>query len=184
MKFLVSHSKTVCLAALLALGLAGCLGVPQGAEPVRGFELDRYLGKWYEIARLDHPFERGLSNVTAQYSLREDGGVRVVNRGFKTADGEWEEADGKAYFVDDPSVGMLKVSFFGPFYGAYNVIALDKQDYLWSLVVGPDTDYLWILSREPRLDKDIFDELVARANTLGFDTGQLIIVDQAQNLEP
>ena len=129
MGFLISRVKTVCLPALLVLVLAGCLGVPQGAVPVRGFELDRYLGKWYEIARLDHPFERGLTNVTAQYSQRNDGGVGVVNRGFKTADSEWEEADGKAYFVGDPTVGMLKVSFFGPFYGAYNVIALDQQAY-------------------------------------------------------
>lgn len=172
------------LAIFLAAGLAGCMGVPEGAEPVRGFELDRYLGQWYEIARLDHSFERGLTNVTAQYSLRDDGGVRVVNRGFKAADGEWDEAVGKAYFVDDPAVGKLKVSFFGPFYGAYNVIALDQQNYRWSLVAGPDTGYLWILSRSPRLEKDIYDELLAKAASLGFDTGALIAVDQAKHREP
>ena len=183
MKILKVCVRIVCLSALLVSGLGGCLGVPEGAEPVRGFEMDRYLGKWYEIARLDHSFERGLTNVTAQYSLRDDGGVHVVNRGFNTADGQWDEADGKAYIVDDPTVGMLKVSFFGPFYGAYNVIALDQRDYQWSLVAGPDTDYLWILSREPRLKKDIFDGLVALAKSLGFDTDQLIIVNQAQNQE-
>jgi len=173
--------RTVCLLALLAVLVSGCLGVPQGAEPVRGFELNRYLGEWYEIARLDHSFERGLTNVTAQYSLRDDGGVRVVNRGFKAADDQWDEAVGKAYFVDDPAIGKLKVSFFGPFYGAYNVIALDQRDYQWSLVAGPDTNYLWILSRSPQLEKDVYDELVAKAASLGFDTGALIVVDQAKH---
>ena len=181
MKCLASPLRWVFLPVLLVSGLAACVGVPEGVKPVQGFELEKYLGKWYEIARLDHSFERGLSNVTAQYSLRDDGGVRVVNRGFKTADGQWDEADGKAYFVGDPGVGMLKVSFFGPFYGAYNVIALDKQDYQWSLVVGPNKDYLWILSRTPQLEEDIYNELVALAASLGFDTSALIVVDQAQN---
>lgn len=183
MKYFAKPLRRISLPALLAFGLAGCMGIPDGAEPVKGFEIDRYLGKWYEIARLDHRFERGLSNVTAQYSMRDDGGVLVINRGFKTTKGEWDEAEGKAYFVDDPTVGMLKVSFFGPFYGAYNVIALDQKDYQWSLVAGPDTGYLWILSREPQLDKDIFDELVGLAQSLGFDTDELIIVDQAQDQE-
>jgi apolipoprotein D and lipocalin family protein len=147
---------------------------------VRGFEIEKYLGRWYEIARLDHPFERGLSNITAQYSLRDDGGVRVINRGFKTAADKWEEAEGKAYFVDDTTTGMLKVSFFGPFYGAYNVIALDQENYQWSLVVGPDTSYLWILSRTPVLDQAIVDELIATAQSYGFNTDELIFVDQAQ----
>ena len=159
------------------LALTGCLGVPQGATPVNGFELDRYLGTWYEIARLDHSFERGLSRVTADYSLREDGGVRVVNRGFETAKAEWSEAEGKAYFIGETSVGQLKVSFFGPFYGAYNVIGLDKESYQWSLVVGPDTDYLWILSRTPTMDKALVEQLLARAEALGFNTQDIIFVD-------
>jgi len=175
--------RVICLLVVLVPVLSGCLGVPEGAVPVRGFEIDRYLGKWYEIARLDHSFERGLTNVTAQYDLRDDGGVRVVNRGFNTENAEWDEAVGKAYFVDETTVGMLKVSFFGPFYGAYNVIALDQQDYRWSLVAGPDTDYLWILSREPQLDSEVLDELLALAKSLGFDTGKLIMVDQAKNQE-
>lgn len=183
MKRFANPLQWIYLPVLLVLGMSGCVGVPDGVQPVNGFELDRYLGKWYEIARLDHSFERGLSNVTAEYGLREDGGVRVVNRGFKSADGEWDEADGKAYFVDEPTVGMLKVSFFGPFYGAYNVIALDKQDYQWSMIAGPNRDYLWILSRKPHLEKDIYDELLARAASLGFDTSALIVVDQAKNRE-
>jgi len=183
MNFCAHSLRRIYLPIVLAFGLAGCLGVPKGAEPVQGFEIDRYLGTWYEIARLDHSFERGLSNVTAQYSLLDNGGVRVINRGYENAKGKWDEADGKAYFVDDPTVGMLKVSFFGPFYGAYNVIALDQKDYRWSLVAGPDTDYLWILSRSPQLDEDVYDELVAIAASLGFDTGALIVVDQSKNQE-
>ena len=165
----------------MAIGLGGCLGVPEGAQPVEGFELERYLGTWYEIARLDHSFERGLSSVTAQYSLRDDGGVRVINRGFDAKDNGWSEAEGKAYFVGEPSVGMLKVSFFGPFYGAYNIIALDQQAYQWSLVVGPDTDYLWILARTPTLDPAVIEQLVAEAKRLGFKAESLIFVTQDQH---
>ena len=164
----------------LALCFVGCSGVPEGASPVQGFTLENYLGKWYEIARLDHSFERGLSNVTAEYSLRDDGGVRVINRGFKTARNKWQEAEGKAYFVEGTSTGKLKVSFFGPFYGAYNVIALDKEAYQWSLVVGPDTDYLWILSRTPVLDQVIVDQLLSEARSLGFNTEDLIFVNHEQ----
>jgi apolipoprotein D and lipocalin family protein len=176
----MKHLQRISLIVVLAFGLSACLGIPDGVKPVQGFEMGRYLGTWYEIARLDHSFERGLSDVTAQYSLRDDGGVRVINRGFKTADGKWEEAEGKAYFVGDKTVGELKVSFFGPFYGAYNVVALDQQDYQWSLVVGPNTKYLWILSRSPVMEKDLFDQLVAKAKSHGFDTDQLILVDQAK----
>lgn len=172
--------KWACLPIALTLVLGGCLSVPDGARPVENFELDKYLGKWYEIARLDHSFERGLSNVTAEYSLRDDGGVQVINRGFKTDADKWKEAEGKAYFVGEPSTGKLKVSFFGPFYGAYNVIALDKEAYQWSLVVGPDTSYLWILSRTPELDQEIVEQLLSKASSLGFDTEKLIWVNQQQ----
>jgi apolipoprotein D and lipocalin family protein len=166
---------------VLALCLVGCLGIPEGTRPVDDFELDRYLGKWYEVARLDHSFERGLSNVTADYSLRDDGGVRVTNRGFKDARDKWKDAEGKAFFDGDPSTGKLKVSFFGPFYGAYNVIALDQENYQWSLVVGPDTDYLWILSRTPVLDQVVIDQLLSQAKANGFDIDEVIFVDQEKN---
>jgi apolipoprotein D and lipocalin family protein len=178
MTSLFRNLKRGFIPAALVLSLVGCLGVPEGARPVQGFELQSYLGKWYEIARLDHSFERGLSNVTAEYVLRDDGGVKVINRGFKSDSNEWEEAEGKAFFVGDTSTGELKVSFFGPFYGAYNVIALDQEAYQWSLVVGPNTDYLWILSRTPVLDQVIVDQLLAQADSLGFKTDQLIFVDQ------
>lgn len=161
---------------------AGCMGVPEGANVVTGFELDRYLGSWYEIARLDHRFERGMSNVTANYSMRDDGGVRVLNRGYKVDDREWQEAEGKAYFVGEEDVGSLKVSFFGPFYGAYNVIALDKDRYQYAMVAGPDTDYLWILARSPDLDEQIIASLVDEAGRIGFPVNELIYVDHSEPL--
>ena len=156
--------------------LAGCVGAPEHIQPVDNFELQRYLGTWYEIARLDHSFERGLDQVTANYSLRDDGGVKVINKGFNATKSKWKQAEGKAYFVGEPDVGQLKVSFFGPFYGGYNIIELDKTNYQYSLVCGPNMSYLWILARDPKLDKTIVDKLVAKAKSLGFATDKLIYV--------
>ena len=167
--------KIICLTSILCC-LAACVKVPEGTEPINGFELNRYLGKWYEIARLDHSFERGLIKVTADYSLRDDGGIKVINRGFNPDKNEWEEATGKAYFADKPDVGQLKVSFFGPFYGAYNILELDKSAYLYALVAGPDRSYLWILARSPELEQTIIDQLVQKAKLLGFPTDELIYV--------
>jgi apolipoprotein D and lipocalin family protein len=164
------------LLLVIVFGLAACTGIPEGIEPVDTFELEPYLGTWYELARLDHRFERGLSNVTATYTLRDDGGVDVVNRGYRADKGEWDEATGKAYFVDSPDVGRLKVSFFGPFYGAYNVFELG-DNYEYSLVAGPDRSYLWILGRDPELPPDLLDELIGKAQAAGFDTAELIIVE-------
>jgi apolipoprotein D and lipocalin family protein len=161
----------------LAVLVTACTGAPDGVDTVSGFELSRYLGTWYEIARLDHGFERGLSNVTATYSLRDDGGVKVINRGYNDEDQEWDEAEGKAYFVGDEDVGQLKVSFFGPFYGGYNVIELDKEGYQYSLVAGPDRSYLWILSRTPDMDPEVLQSLIAKARDLGFATDELIMVE-------
>lgn len=164
------------LVALLAVLLGGCVGMPDTVRPVGNFQLERYLGTWYEIARLDHSFERGLSRVSAEYSLREDGGVRVVNRGYNAKEKKWKEAEGKAYFVQDPQTGFLKVSFFGPFYGAYVVFELDP-DYRYAVVSGPDTSYLWILAREPRMDDALKKDLLARAAARGFDTSAIILVE-------
>ena len=163
---------------LFLLLLSACsTGIPAKVEVVKGFQLDRYLGTWYEIARLDHSFERGLDQVTADYSLREDGGVRVLNRGYKSEGERWSEAEGKAYFVGEPDVGSLKVSFFGPFYGGYNIIELDKTDYRYSLVAGPDRGYLWILARTPDLDPTTRDRLVSVARDLDFPVDELIFVE-------
>ena len=164
---------------LCAALLAGCVAVPDGIQPVSGFQAERYLGTWYEIARLDHGFERGMSRVTAEYRRRDDGGIDVVNRGYLADTQTWKQADGKAYFVQSPDIGYLKVSFFGPFYGSYVVFELDRQDYRDALVAGPDRSYLWLLARSPTLDAATRDRLVARAQAAGFDTSKLIFVDQS-----
>ena len=165
------------IAFFIAPLLSGCAGVPDEVEPVTGFELGRYLGTWYEIARLDHPFERGLSNITAEYSLREADGVRVINRGYSAEDKEWKQAEGKAFFVGDEETAMLKVSFFGPFYGGYNVIELDKQNYEWALVAGQNRAYLWILSRSSTMEPAVLEQLLETGKRLGFPVEELIWVD-------
>ena len=159
------------------LFLTACVGIPDNVKPVDGFILEKYLGKWYEIARLDHSFERGLSRVTANYSLREDGGVRVLNRGYSEKEGRWKEAEGKAYFVQRTDQGHLKVSFFGPFYGSYVVFELDHENYRYALVSGPDKSYFWILARSPEIEKNLRDTLIAKAAARGFDTSKLIFVE-------
>jgi apolipoprotein D and lipocalin family protein len=167
--------KQMIAIGLLA-ALCGCVKIPRGIEPVTGFELNRYLGIWYEIARLDHTFERGLDQVSAEYSMREDGGVRVLNRG-KGPDG-WKTAEGRAYFAKDSGTGHLKVSFFGPFYGAYVIFDLDP-DYQTAFVCGPNRDYLWLLSRTPTLPQAEIDRFVRKAAELGFATDQLIFPNQS-----
>ena len=162
---------------LFLLGLAGCTSVPEGVTPVTGFESERYLGTWYEIARFDHSFEDGLSRVTATYSKREDGGIRVLNKGYDAATGEWDEAEGKAYFVSDETTGHLQVSFFGPFYASYVIAELDKDNYQYSLVTGPDRSYLWIVARQPTLSQDVLDELLSKAKSLGYATDEFIWVE-------
>lgn len=169
--------RFVLLLAMVLLG--GCAGVPDGVEAVDDFDAERYLGRWYEIARLDHRFERGMDNVTADYTARADGDIDVVNRGYLRAEGRWEEARGRAKFVGARDRGMLKVSFFGPFYGGYNVIDLDP-DYQLSLVAGPSRDYLWILARRPDPPRDALERVVRRAAELGFDTDALIWVRHDQ----
>ncbi len=164
-----------CALALLgAMLLCGCLGFPESVTPVQGFDSDRYLGKWYEIARLDHSFERGLDRVTAEYTLREDGGLRVVNRGFLTEENRWKQSVGRAYFVSSSDQGYLKVSFFRPFYSSYVVFELDKKGYQYAFVSGPNTAYLWLLSRTPQVDPGLIEHFVSRASSLGFDTSELI----------
>ena len=165
---------TIILCSILLL--SACVRLPDGVVPVSGFDSQRYLGTWYEIVRMDHSFERGLSNVTANYSLREDGGVAVVNRGYRAEDQEWRQAEGKAYFVEDENTGYLKVSFFGPFYGSYVVFDLDEENYQYAFVSGPTTDYLWLLARTPEVAPELIERFTQRAAALGFDTAELIVV--------
>ncbi len=168
------------LLCVLVICLHGCVALPEGLSVVEDFQAERYLGRWYEIARLDHSFERGLSQVTANYRRREDGGILVINRGYDDKKQSWRQAEGKAYFLGSPTTGSLKVSFFGPFYGGYHILALDKEDYRYSLVAGPNQSYLWILSRTPTLDKTIQERLITQARNLGFNTDKLIFVRHSQ----
>lgn len=171
--------KNLLMVSTLLL-LTACSGsqYPNNIKPVTGFELDRYLGTWYEIARLDHSFERGLEQVSASYSMRDDGGVKVLNRGFNTDDQEWSESVGKAYFVQDESTGHLKVSFFGPFYGSYVIFQL-ADDYQHAFISGGDYDYLWFLSRTPQVSAKLKTEFVQLATEKGYRVEELIWVDQS-----
>lgn len=168
----------------LALFAAGCVGIPEHVKPVDHFSAEKYLGRWYEIARMDHSFERGLTRVTADYSLRDDGGISVANRGYSQQENSWKEAKGKAYFVAGPNQGYLKVSFFGPFYGSYIIVELDHENYQYALVCGPNKSYLWILSRTPEMQKETRDRLTAKAASLGFDTSKLLVVDHRPPTPP
>lgn len=176
-----NHRLLSLLRATLAAGLlflAGCSTLPApGIEPVTGFDVARYAGTWYEIARLDHWYERGLTDVTATYQPQGDGTLKVTNRGYDAKAGTWRQAVGKARFNGAADVASLKVSFFGPFYGGYHVVALDP-DYQWALVAGDGRANLWILARDRTLAPAVRDRLLERARALGFDTGKLIWTTQ------
>lgn len=169
--------KVGLLLSLLCL-LSACSLTPAGVTPVDTLDIDRYLGKWYEIARLDHRFERNLAQVTAEYRRQPNGDIQVINRGFDTKRQQWRTAEGRARLVGKANVGQLKVSFFGPFFfGGYTIFELDKN-YQYALVAGNSRQYLWILARQPRLDAATQQRLIERARSLGFPTEQLIQVQQ------
>ncbi|MDA7826359.1 lipocalin family protein [Porticoccaceae bacterium] len=161
---------------LCSLLLTSCLSVPEGVVPVNNFEIDRYLGRWYEVARLDHSFERDLQAVTAEYVTRDDGGIKVINSGRNIDSGEIQQAEGRAYFVEDPSKGHLKVSFFGPFFGSYVIFELDQDNYQYAFIAGNTTDYLWLLSRSPKVSKELLEQFKDSASNLGFNLEDLIMV--------
>ncbi|WP_230630284.1 lipocalin family protein [Comamonas testosteroni] len=142
-----------------------------------GFDVKRYTGTWYELARIEHRFEKGLSQVSAQYSLNEDGTVTVINRGYDPAKQEWRQAQGRARFLGDPGVAALKVSFFGPFYGGYNVVSLDDE-YQTAMVIGGSLDYFWLLSRSKTIPEQQFRRLLEKASSLGVDLGRVQVVAQ------
>ena len=158
------------------LYMNSCVSIPKGAAAVTQFDSNKYLGKWYEIARLDFTFEKNLNNTTADYSLNEDHSIQVVNRGYDYIKKEWKEAIGKAKFTASPDVGRLKVSFFGPFYSGYNVVELD-DDYQYALVVGKSPKYCWILSREKTIPDAIKEKYVQKAGEIGVNTDNLVWVE-------
>lgn len=173
--------------SILALGAAATLAACAPLKPahvavVQDFDIERYLGRWYEIARMDHSFERGMDNVYATYSFNPDGSLHVVNRGYNPARGKWHEAIGRGLFTGSRTSGELKVSFFGPFYGGYNIVMLDPG-YRWAVVMGPDPSYFWILSRSRQLPAALLQGLTDKIRALGGDSAALIWVDQSRELE-
>jgi apolipoprotein D and lipocalin family protein len=157
--------------------LTGCTGIPKGITPVNNFDINKYQGTWYEIARLDHSFERGLEQVSAQYEIKENGDVNVTNRGFSTKTNQWEEAIGNAKFINETNSGYLKVSFFGPFYGSYIIFELD-ENYQYAFVSGPDLSYLWLLSRNKVVVPELIEHFKLQSKKYGFDTNEIIMVNQ------
>jgi apolipoprotein D and lipocalin family protein len=174
--------KTKNLTRNSSLGIIGvlifnsCSTIPKGATAIKPFDKEKYLGKWYEIARMDFKYERDLNNTTAEYSVRDDGKIKVDNKGFNTQTKEWKQAIGKAKFVGEQNVAMLKVSFFGPFYSGYNVIALDSE-YKYALVAGKNLNYLWILSRETTIPENIKQNYLKIAENLGYKTSELLWIE-------
>lgn len=163
--------------AILGFCVVGCTSIPKGVKPVTPFSEQKYLGKWYEIARMDYSFERHLNNVTAEYSLKPNGMIKVDNKGYDYRKNKWKQSIGKAKFAGDNNTGALKVSFFGPFYAGYYVIALDDQ-YKYAMVAGDKLKYLWILSREKTIPENIKTQYLALAKKIGFNTEALIWVKQ------
>ena len=180
---MIPTSLRLRLAGLLylLLALGGCsTTLPKGITAVTPFDVQLYAGKWFEIARLDHSFERGLDNVSARYTLQPNGNVQVINRGFNAKKNAWKEAEGLAKFTGDPHTASLKVSFFGPFYGGYHVVALYPA-YRWAMVVGADRNYVWILARDKQLPADIRAQLLAQARQWGLAVDKLVWVDQSRS---
>lgn len=165
----------IAVAIIAAVALSSCASIPKKATPAQDFNLQKYLGTWYEIARFDYKFEENLNNVTATYSLNPDGTVQVVNKGYNFKTNEWESATGKAKFRESKNTAALKVSFFGPFYSGYNVIAL-SGDYKYALVAGKNLDYLWILSRTTDIPERVKKEFLQKAEQIGYDTSRLVWV--------
>lgn len=171
------------LLGLVALLLPGCTGIPQNIKPVGDFNVNRYLGSWYEIARLDHPFEKGLDNVRAEYRRRDNGGIDVINSGYFREKEIWKSAQGKAYFVRDKKTGHLKVSFFGPFYSSYVIFELEQENYNYAFVCGYNTSYLWLLSRTPSVDHRVRQKFIEKAKEYGFDTDKLIFISHDREMD-
>lgn len=176
----MAAAMVAALVGIVAVGLGSARAEPPaGVEPVRPFDVNRYAGKWYEIARLDHRFERDLTNVTAEYQVRTDGSVGVTNRGFNPNSCQFEERQGTARFTGPTDTASLEVSFFWPIFGGYYVFDLGSR-YEYSMISGPDRSYLWILSRTPEMSRATLSRLVGKARAAGFPVDQLTYVSQAK----
>ena len=166
----------------LIISLSKCASIPKNASAVKNFKVEKYLGTWYEIARFDFSFEKNLNNTSAQYMLNQNGNLTVINSGYNFEKQIWKKAEGVAKFSDDKTVAQLKVSFFGPFYAGYNVIAIDN-DYQYALIAGKNLDYLWILSRQKTIPESVKEEYLKIAQDIGYDISRFVWVkhDKANN---
>lgn len=172
--------RWVCVIAVISLS-ACTMKVPEGITPVQNFQVERYLGTWYEVARMENRFERGLYNVSATYTQNDNGSVKVENRGYKTSAQAWKSVVGKAKFVGSSDVGHLKVSFFGPFYASYVVYELD-EDYGYAFVTGGNKKYLWLLAREPSVSDEVLSRFKQHANDNGYDLDNVVFDVQQDDL--
>lgn len=182
MKFQSKFLFVFCSFVVLIF-LSSCASIPKNAKPVNNFDVNRYLGTWYEIARIDFRFEKDLDNTVAHYSLDKNGNVIVLNSGFNVVKNKWTKADGLAKFKGDKHEAALKVSFFGPFYSGYNVVALD-ENYQYALIAGKNLDYLWILSRTTTIPDNVKIDYLNIANEIGYDTTKLIWVKHDKKDNP
>ncbi len=174
---ILTRMIVLMMIAVAGAGTAGAAESTENIPPVPDFELNRYLGTWYEIARLPHRFEKGLSRVTATYTLNPNGTIQVLNRGFKAAKNKWSQAEGKAWVPDPDVPARLKVRFFWPFSAEYKIIRLDPE-YRWAVVTSSQNNYLWFLCREPVMDEALYKSLVQYVSENGFDVSKLIRVEQ------
>lgn len=174
------NKKTTLMAAVMVTGLILLLKSKKRlswkARVVRGFDLSRFLGKWYEIARLDYRYEHHLDHCTARYMRNKDGSIQVINQGYNLHTGAFEEVKGRARLNGRPGEGRLRVSFWGPFYAAFNVIAIDPE-YRYALIAGRNRDYLWLLSRRKTMPQKVKKEFLNLAEEAGFETDKLLWVN-------
>ena len=177
---LYKNSLGVAVTLAILILLTSCASIPKNAKAVEDFQMSRYLGTWYEIARFDFRFEKDLDNTMAQYALDKNGHVKVLNSGYNYVKDKWTSAEGLAKFRGDKNIASLKVSFFGPFYSGYNVLALN-EDYKYALVAGKDLDYLWILSRDKNIPENVKQAYLKTAIDVGYDTSNLIWVKHDKN---
>src|SRR5690606_15843864 len=182
MKNLATISTATAVFSIFLL-LTSCASKPSKAKPVTDFDVNRYLGTWYEVARIDFTHEKNMNNVSAQYSLDKKGNVKVFNSGYNYKKQKWEKAEGKAKFRGEKDVAALKVSFFGPFYSGYNVIALDDE-YQYAMVAGKNLDYVWIMSRTKELPDDVKNNYIEKAKEIGYDINRLIWVRHDRDNNP
>lgn len=165
---------------LIALAFMFGCKTKKGLETVSPVDLDKYKGTWYEIARFDHSFERNLSCVSATYTIRKDGKIDVLNKGYNSKKDKWSEANGIAKVPNANIPGEIKVSFFRPFYGDYFIMKLD-EDYNHVLVGSPTREYLWVLSRSKKMNDEVYADYIAFAEKKGFDVSKLLKINQDCN---